>query len=648
MRIRIQPLMVLLITTFIATPSFAQSGCSYPVSSTFAFYPDNIQSVPTDNSGLVISGSENARNKNLLAKGSYFILYFSPSNLNKVYSIGNCSSVGGIDDGTSQGSSITLFDYENGSTLAYQQNTGAGGVCLSYTPTKSGHVVVSFANSSCNSNAVASNKLLIKRTDTVIVPSNDEPNGATTLTPSACGSNISTIGTLKNSNHSNLSLYGVSEQYTNCTCEGNMPYSKGKDVWYKFNSGASNSFTISIASDASWPQSQPPNLVRVFYSPNGVNQFQLVNCMCSDNNAEFSNLKVSNLTTNSTYFLAVSTNSEPYGYNYSDFSIGLASGTCEPCSSPTITSTTINKGSSATLSATGCSGSVRWYDSIIGGSTLSIGNTFTTPNINNTGTYNYYAACVEPGCVSNNRSESKVTVNDCNDFKVSIATVPSGNNAKLIASNCNGNIRWYNSITGGTLIETGDTLITKKYFTAGKYPYFVECTNSGCVTTNRKTALVIVDNNLPTVNSPTIEKGNAATLTVGNCIGSFILWRKGSVDVQNGGTTYVTEIINTEGVYTYSVFCKTDECSSTNVRGISKVSVTGDCPNIANVTHPSDDYNNINEILYASSSGGKIQASNWVTGSSSVKYISPVVVLNPGFKVDLGAVFEAKNGGCNN
>ncbi len=59
------------------------------------------------------------------------------------------------------------------------------------------------------------------------------------------------------------------------------------------------------------------------------------------------------------------------------------------------------------------------------------------------------------------------------------------------------------------------------------------------------------------------------------------------------------------------------------------------------------DYSSGNYINLASSSSGKITATNKITGSTKVTYNAKIIELNPGFKAEAGAVFLAAVGGCN-
>ena len=81
---------------------------------------------------------------------------------------------------------------------------------------------------------------------------------------------------------------------------------------------------------------------------------------------------------------------------------------------PTINGVNICKGMSATLTATGATGIVKWYDAATGGNLLATGNTFKTPVLYATTTY--YAQSVSGQCMSA-MVPVTVTINSTPEFK---------------------------------------------------------------------------------------------------------------------------------------------------------------------------------------------------------------------------------------
>lgn len=72
-------------------------------------------------------------------------------------------------------------------------------------------------------------------------------------------------------------------------------------------------------------------------------------------------------------------------------------------------------------------------------------------------------------------------------------------------------------------------------------------------------------------------------------------------------------------------------------------------PCVANLilVSPTDDYTSGTQIKQASSTNGKITATNTVTGTANTTYQAKAVELNAGFKADNGTIFRAEVGGCN-
>lgn len=78
-------------------------------------------------------------------------------------------------------------------------------------------------------------------------------------------------------------------------------------------------------------------------------------------------------------------------------------------SPPNVANVTINNNETATLIATGCTGTVNWYNVPSGGTSLGTGNSFTTPLLNTSSLF--FVDCSNATCTSINRTKAKVTVN---------------------------------------------------------------------------------------------------------------------------------------------------------------------------------------------------------------------------------------------
>lgn len=75
---------------------------------------------------------------------------------------------------------------------------------------------------------------------------------------------------------------------------------------------------------------------------------------------------------------------------------------------PVVPAQTIPNGTTATLTATGCTAQMRWYDAMYDGNQLGVGSTFTTPVLLTSTTY--YAYCDRADCPAQDRMAVRVTV----------------------------------------------------------------------------------------------------------------------------------------------------------------------------------------------------------------------------------------------
>ena len=259
---------------------------------------------------------------------------------------------------------------------------------------------------------------------------------------------------------------------------------------------------------------------------------------------------------------------------------------------PTISGspTTITCGQSSILTATGCTGTIKWSNGSMGLS-ISVIQSITT---------NYTATCsFNGGCVS--ASPNTVTI--------TIDTSPDNDNTYQTAT-----VITNSAYTSGilSLCPIGDQ-DWFKIFVYNKF-YFVKVRGYG----NTATGIYIFTytNNNGVINLETLPSANSST------------------------DTYL-ELYNSDG----TTLLRTDDDSGAGV--YSKIS---HCFTTLNLNHFADDYLT-NTIVQKTSSetGGKITANNWIRGTTTnITYESKVIELNPGFLADTGSVFLARVGGCSN
>lgn len=201
-------------------------------------------------------------------------------------------------------------------------------------------------------------------------------------------------------------------------------------------------------------------------------------------------------------------------------------------SAPAVSPVSICTNSTATLTATGCSGTVNWYTVATGGSAVGTGSSFTTPTLAATTTY--YAECVCPsGTCASTRTAVVVTVGGTPVTVSGGPSICSGTPATLVA-------------TGGStyLWSGGQTTSSITANTAGSYS--VTVTNSGCTAT---ASLTLAVNPNPVIafssNSPICAGGSiqlsasgAATYTWTSSAGGAFSATGSAIDRDNATTAY--------------------------------------------------------------------------------------------------------------
>ncbi|HEX9827282.1 MAG TPA: T9SS type B sorting domain-containing protein, partial [Flavobacteriaceae bacterium] len=154
---------------------------------------------------------------------------------------------------------------------------------------------------------------------------------------------------------------------------------------------------------------------------------------------------------------------------------------------PIITSVTdalICDGGSAVLMASANLGIINWYDTMVGGTALGTGGSFTTPSVTDTTTF--YVDATSNGCTSTSRTAVTITVQK--------TVMPSANalqtfcdidNATVGDLTASGtDIQWYGTETDGTPLDVSELLATKTYYATQ--------TEMGCESPSRFPVDVIV------------------------------------------------------------------------------------------------------------------------------------------------------------
>lgn len=203
------------------------------------------------------------------------------------------------------------------------------------------------------------------------------------------------------------------------------------------------------------------------------------------------------------------------------------------------TKTEICVGESITLSATGCTGTVKWSD----------GSTGTTVTLKPSVSTTYSATCTVGTCESPKSNEKTIKVNPAVVLKlVASASSPqicAGTETTLTLAGCTGTITWTGGLTGAS-IKVKPTETTT---------YTATCTGVACATDASASVKVTVSPVATTPNitssNPQICAGEEVILTAKNCNGT-LLWSNGATTASITVRPVVTTI--------YSVKCTVDGC----------------------------------------------------------------------------------------
>jgi M6 family metalloprotease-like protein len=157
----------------------------------------------------------------------------------------------------------------------------------------------------------------------------------------------------------------------------------------------------------------------------------------------------------------------------------------QACSGPPITNTTGNSRcgeGSVVLNATTSIGTINWYSSSVGGTSIGTGNSFTTPILTKPTTY--FVDVTNNGCITPTRTAISAIINPAPEI-ISVSENSSCGQGQFIlgATANSGTINWYSSQTGGPSIGTGESFTTPVLATTTAY--YVDATVDGCSTSAR-------------------------------------------------------------------------------------------------------------------------------------------------------------------
>ncbi len=140
-----------------------------------------------------------------------------------------------------------------------------------------------------------------------------------------------------------------------------------------------------------------------------------------------------------------------------------------------------------TFSATPSAGVINWYDAATAGNLVGTGTSFVT-SISSSVTY--YAEAVDGTCISTSRTAVLCSVNTLPTVISSSGTTRCGAGTfSISATPSTGVVKWYDSATGGTLVNTGNTFNSN---TSSTITFYAEVEDGICVSLTREAVVVTI------------------------------------------------------------------------------------------------------------------------------------------------------------
>ncbi len=228
------------------------------------------------------------------------------------------------------------------------------------------------------------------------------------------------------------------------------------------------------------------------------------------------------------------------------------------------------------LGATASTGTINWYASSTGGSSLGTGTSFTTPSISST--TKYYIDATASGCTTASRDSVTATVNDIPSISTTTPASRCGTGTVVLGATAStGTINWYASSTGGSSLGTGTSFTTPSISSTTKY--YIDATASGCTTASRDSVTATV-NNLPSTPTAGVDGSRtgpgsvniSASVSGGETIDWYAASTGGSVlSGGTGTTTFTTPSISTTTIYYAQARNTTTGCVSATRLAVSAI-----------------------------------------------------------------------------
>ena len=322
---------------------------------------------------------------------------------------------------------------------------------------------------------------------------------------------------------------------------------------------------------------------------------------------------------------------------------------CTPANAPTVSSTKLMycNNQPITITASGCSGAVKWLTSNATFNTTYNTNIVSSFNFSSVGNLTIKAACNDNGCLSNESNE----INMYNSQYVSTSANPTIKaNNDLVENICYNNqditlsVPFYSSATYQWFKDNVSILgaVGTNYTATNIGKYHVIITEGTCSYTTSALHINAIPS-LPSVSNISIQPNTFGTLTATGCTNGQVNW----YDAANNGNklTMFSNTFNSpilSNTTSYYADCQALGCNSSRVQGI--INVSNPCPQ---------------NLVINTSSVAPYQAAEYITTSGTINYSTgnrlykagKSIVISPpvggGYWLsDKNTVFEAKIEGC--
>lgn len=230
---------------------------------------------------------------------------------------------------------------------------------------------------------------------------------------------------------------------------------------------------------------------------------------------------------------------------------------------PIITSTTPSSrcdSGTLTLTAVADSGTLNWYATPTGGTSIATGGSFTTPSLSTTTTY--YVEASSAACTSV-RTAVTATVNETPTVNATPNSRCDTGTVLLTASATSGTLSWYANASGGTALGSGTSFTTPSI--TSTTTFYVESVNGNCV--SPRIAVIATVNSSPTITSTTpttICGGDTFTISATASAGSLAWYNvpTGGI-VQGTGNSF--SLSNWSATTTFYVQSTDGSCQSARI-----------------------------------------------------------------------------------